>query len=62
MIIGALRKALKDVNELLGIQLTIQIPHDKADLFSELQNKYDEFYELSLENRLVYSGFKVKDE
>ncbi|MBA3678769.1 hypothetical protein H0W80_01050 [Candidatus Saccharibacteria bacterium] len=57
MIIGDLRQSLKDTREKLGVDLTIQIPADKSELFSKLQKKYDDFYKMTLDQRLIYSGF-----
>ena len=55
MMIGSLRKSLNDISEKLGINLTVQIPESKAEQFNELQQKYDSFYEMPLEDRIAYS-------
>lgn len=55
MIIGSLRKSLNDISDKLGINLTIQIPESQAEQFEELQQKYDNFYAMPLEDRIAYS-------
>jgi len=56
-VIGDLRKALNDAKDMLGINIVAQIPSDKAELFEELQKKYDDFYEMPVKERLIYSGY-----
>ena len=56
-VIGDLRKVLNDAKDMLGINIVAQIPSDKAELFEELQKKYDDFYDMSIKERLIYSGY-----
>lgn len=57
MIVGDIRKALKELCDYTGLDYALYIPDKKAEnAYLELENAYDNFYKLPIQERLYKSG------
>ncbi len=55
MIVGDFRKALNAMESYLGTKPIIQLTENKLKEWQELEKLYSDFYEMSIEDRLIYS-------
>lgn len=61
MLVGDVRKALNELCAYTGLDYSLYIPDKKAEeVYTKLEKAYDDFYKLSVQERLYKSGMVTK--
>jgi hypothetical protein len=55
MMIGDWRKSVNNLSDLLGEPIKISISPEAKDKLETLEKQYDDFYKLSIPDRLMFS-------